>query len=249
MVGTAISVYTTEPTPPPLTVAAATLPYTENGTRFQQLANVALDTTGTYTLAERIEAQQTASGLIAQGQLRGIDTQGAQLTEQLNADDLALRQQTLQQGMTNAVTTAADNGELVSLASYDYFTRLSEVDQQILFNLNINLPDRTGRQAYPSIEAYRQQAMQNIADEAQWRLDRPGEPAASRDRMTQVLEALRVQPVGEDRALMDQLTTLLQSNTGTAAAQTATAAPEPEAPSESPMTPLLRPGLLTNLAI
>jgi hypothetical protein len=146
----------------PISAAAAAArnapDFADKISRFQARANTVLDTSGTVSESERLQAYQDVFRMAVSGDLLGMgDDDRALYDAATSKSDIGQRAYQLQESYIGAVNAAARTGGAAAAikAGLANFDGLSTSDQQILFKAGINAPDRSGSGPYGGVQGWR----------------------------------------------------------------------------------------------
>lgn len=146
-----------EYTSPEIEAAKADPNLPEKVSRVQTLASTALDTSGKFTEAERLQAYVFVQEMAATGQMKGMGNMGLDLYAQVNRSEIGQKSQQLQRDQAAAVMAASrggTDGPAAAKAALAYYDGLSSSDQNIYFQTAINPPLRDGKK-FASVQGWR----------------------------------------------------------------------------------------------
>ena len=146
----------------PISAAAAAArnapDFADKISRFQSRASTVLDTSGTVSESERLQAYQDVFRMAVSGDLLGMsDDDRALYDAATTKSDISQKAYQLQEAYIGAVNAAAQTGGAAAAikAGLANFDALSTSDQQILFKAGINAPDRSGGGPFGSVQGWR----------------------------------------------------------------------------------------------
>jgi hypothetical protein len=141
----------------PAASADTSTPFSKNQAQFEQLISVINDTTGKYSQTDQMNALDSLTGIVASSGLIGIDKANEDAFNQAYGSSpiAQLRDQLASQA--NASIEAAWNsgsptgrGAAAAAAELNFYSGLSEDNQQVYFNLTVNHRQLDGSKTYAS---------------------------------------------------------------------------------------------------
>lgn len=141
--------------------ADTSTPFSKNQAQFEQLISVINDTTGKYSQNDQMNALDALTGLVANSGLIGMDkTSEDAFNQAYGSSPIAqLRDQLANQA--NASIEAAWNGAsptgrgaAAAAAELNFYSGLSEDNQQVYFNLTVNHRQLDGSKTYASADQW-----------------------------------------------------------------------------------------------
>jgi len=130
----------------------------------QGLASVILDTSGSASDADKLDAYSNSTQLSATGQYRGVGQDGARLLNQIAGSATAQQVETqrarysaaMMEAIQKAGLSGVPRSQALGAAALQHFDGLSRTDQKALFS-SLNAPGRTGVTPFAGIDEWRGQ--------------------------------------------------------------------------------------------